>query len=69
MNLSRSLLDSGQIYVIFNTFHIFLWIGKDADPYFVYDLFGTDDQSRLDSFEWNEERIFYGDENLEKKWV
>lgn len=43
MNLSRTLLDSSQIYVIFNTFYLFLWVGKDTDPFFIYELFETDD--------------------------
>jgi len=35
LNLSRTSLDTSQIYVIFNTFNIYLWIGNQADPYYL----------------------------------
>jgi len=45
MNLSWNLLDPTQIYCIFNTFYLFLWVGKDTDSYYLYELFGTESQA------------------------
>ena len=35
LNLQRESLESTGIYVLFNTFNVYLWIGKEADPFFL----------------------------------
>ena len=63
LNLNRTSLTSEGLYIIFNTFYCYLWVGSNADPFFTEQLFG-DGQSPHD-----EETIFFTEEQQAKAWV
>ena len=63
LNLNRASLVSEGVYIIFNTFYCYLWVGSNVDPFFNEQLFG-DGQGAHD-----EETIFFTEEQQGKAWV
>lgn len=41
LNLSRSCLEATGIYVIFNTFYVYLWVGNQVDSFYLDLLFNV----------------------------
>lgn len=56
-SLERASILSEQIYLIFNSLTIYIYVGKDCDPYFLTQLFKVDDLSLVDKF-MSEEEMF-----------
>lgn len=69
LNLSRTSLESTGIYVIFNTFGLYIWIGREADPFFLEQLFNVTDLNQLEHLDFSEEELFFSEEALAKGWV
>ena len=68
LNLNRANLDSSGIYVLFNQFLCYVWVGKDADPFFIDLLFNTQNQDEVINMELSEYDMF-SEEQLAKGWV
>lgn len=69
LNLSRSSLEAHGVYVIFNTFGLYLWIGREADPFFLEQLFNVTDLNQLQHLDFSEEELFFSEEATAKGWV
>jgi hypothetical protein len=69
LNLSRSCLESTGVYVIFNTFNVYLWVGNQVDGFFLDLLFNVQDQGQLNSLDISEEEVFFGEAQEAKAWV
>jgi hypothetical protein len=57
------------VFVIFNTFNAFLWVGNQVDSYYLDLLFGVQTLQELTKIEISEEEIFFGPEQEAKAWV
>lgn len=69
LNLNRESLESTGVYVLFNTFNVYLWIGKEVDPFFIDQLFGLETLEGVAAWEYSEEDIFFAEGQTEKGWV
>ena len=62
-------MESSGIYVLFNTFNVFLWIGNDVDSFFLDQLFNIQSLQELSNIEISEEEVFYAQGQESKGWV
>ena len=62
LNLSRNILESTEIYAIFNTFNLYLWVGKDVSEWFLQELFGQTEGN--ETLVWSEEDIFHSENGI-----
>ena len=70
INLNRSLLDPSGVYVIFNTFNVYLWIGNTVDSFFLDLLFNVQSLKELTHvIEISEDEIFFGETQEAKGWI
>ena len=69
LNLSRACLEPTGVYVIFNTFNAFLWVGNQVDSFYLDLLFGIQDINQLTSFDISEEQVFFGEAQEAKGWI
>lgn len=69
LNLSRSWLEPTGVYVIFNTFCAYLWVGNQVDSFYLDLLFNVQDQSQLTNLEISEEEVFFGETQEAKGWI
>ena len=69
LNLSRSCLQSTGLYIIFNTFNVYLWVGNQVDSYWLDMLFNLQEFNQLTNLEMSEEEIFFGESQEAKGWI
>lgn len=69
LNLNRTWLDSNGIFVVFNTFNVYLWIGKSVDPFYLDQLFAVSSLNEIPSLDISEEQVFFGELQQSKIWV
>lgn len=69
LNLSRSCLDSTGVYVLFNTFNVYLWVGSAVDSFFLEQLFNVQSLQEITNIEISEEEVFFGPDQEAKGWV
>ena len=69
INLNRAWLDSSGIYVIFNTFYTYLWVGNAVDSYFLELLFNVQSFQEITNIELSEDEIFFGETQEAKGWI
>ena len=62
-------MESTGVYVIFNTFGLYIWVGREADTFFIEQLFGVTDLNALSNLDLTEEELFFSEEALAKGWV
>ena len=60
-SLQRQTLSSSDIYLCFNGFAIYMFVGRMADPWFIYEIFKVNELNQIDR-NIGEERMF---ENVE----
>lgn len=46
--LERATIRSDGVYLMYNSFAIYLYIGRRCDPFFIYELFRVTDISQID---------------------
>ena len=68
-NLNRTWFDSTGIYVIFNTFYVYLWVGNAVDSYFLNLLFNVQSFKEITNIELSEDDIFFGETQESKGWI
>ena len=69
INLNRTWLNSTGIYVIFNTFYVYLWVGNAVDSYFLNLLFNVQSFKEITNIELSEDDIFFGETQESKGWI
>ena len=69
INLNRTWFDSTGIYVIFNTFYVYLWVGNAVDSYFLNLLFNVQSFKEITNIELSEDDIFFGETQESKGWI
>ena len=55
--LTRNSLAQDQIYILFNSFAIYIYVGRQADPFFFNEIFKVPDYNQIDK-SMSEEEIF-----------
>jgi len=58
-SLERGQIRQDSIYLCFNGLCIYLWVGSQCDPYFIQEIFKTNDFSHIDK-QISEEEMFAG---------
>ena len=69
LNLSRVCLESTGVYVIFNTFFAYIWVGNEVDSFYLDLLFNVKTLDDITNIELSEEDLFFGPEQEGKAWV
>lgn len=46
--LSRASITTDQIYLLYNAFTIYFFVGRNTDPYFIYEIFKANDVTQID---------------------
>ena len=69
INLNRTWLESTGVYVIFNTFNVYLWVGNSVDSFFLNLLFNVESLKDLTNIELSEDDIFFGETQEAKGWI
>lgn len=69
MNLSRTCMETTGIYVLFNTFNVYLWIGNGVDSFFLDQLFNIQSLNELTNIEISEEDVFFAQGQESKGWI
>ncbi len=46
--LERRAIRNDQIYLLYNSMAIFIYIGRNTDPFFIYELFKVDNITLID---------------------
>lgn len=62
-------MESSGIYIIFNTFNVYIWVGNEVDEYFLDQLFNVSSLQEISTAQISEEELFYGPEQEGKAWV
>jgi len=62
-------MESSGIYVLFNTFYAYIWVGNDVDSFFLDQLFNVQTLDDINNLEIAEEEIFFGTEQEGKGWI
>ena len=56
-SLQRQTLSSSDIYLCYNGFAIYMFVGRMADPWFIYEIFKVNEAAQIDR-NIGEERMF-----------
>lgn len=56
-SLQRQTLSSSEIYLCFNSFAIYMFVGRMVDPWFIYEIFKVNELNQIDRY-MGEERMF-----------
>ena len=62
-------MESSGIYVLFNTFYAYIWVGNDVDSFFLDQLLNVQTLDDINNLEIAEEEIFFGTEQEGKGWI
>jgi hypothetical protein len=55
--LERATIRTDGVYLLYNCFTIYIYIGRRCDPFFIYELFRVTDLKQVDK-EVSEDEIF-----------
>lgn len=69
LNLSRACMEDSGIYVIFNTFNVYIFVGNTVDSFYLDLLFGVQTLEEISNVEISEEEVFFGPVQEAKAWV
>lgn len=62
-------MDTSGVYILFNTFHCYIWVGNGVDSFYLNQLFNVQTLDEISNIEISEEEIFFGTEQEAKGWV
>jgi hypothetical protein len=62
-------MESQNIYIVFNTFYCYIWIGNAVDNFYLQQLLNVTSLDEINNIEVSEEELFFGPDQEAKGWV